>query len=71
MELKLTSCHSFGSVKTVFKKTTNKRRIRLYFGLSYGIFGLAGFAAFSNFLLFFQTFWGKGGTGNLDLQGDV
>ena len=43
VELKLTSCHSFGSVKTVSKKMINKRRIRLYFGLSYGVLGLDGF----------------------------
>ena len=61
VELKFTSCHSFGSVKTISKKTTNKRKIRLYFGLSYGVLGLAGFAALSNFLLFFQTFWRMGG----------
>jgi hypothetical protein len=46
VELKLTSCHSFGSVKTVSWITSNKRRNRLYFGLSYEILGLEDFAAF-------------------------
>ena len=61
VELKLTSCHSFGSVKTVSKKMINKRRIRLYFGLSYGILGLTGFAALSNFFVIFPNLLGDGG----------
>ena len=46
VKLKLTSCHSFGSVKTISWIMTNKRRNRLYFKLSYEILGLDDFAAF-------------------------
>src|ERR1700722_5243912 len=71
VELKWTNCHFLGSVKTVFWITSNKRRYRLYFGLSYETLGLDNFAAFKIFCYFSKPFGGWGGTGNFDLQGDV
>jgi hypothetical protein len=61
VELKLTSCHSLGSVKTVFKKTVNKRRNRLYFGLSYGTLWSGWFCCVLKFFVIFPNLLGDGG----------